>query len=266
MAGQDDQFKPISLFYSYSHKDEDLRLKLETHLSTLRRGGLIAEWHDRKLEPGDAWKDEIDRHLTSADIVLLLVSSDFFASDYCWGEEMAKALERHGRGQARVIPVILRHCRWMSTPLAALQAVPRGAKPIKSWPDEDEAFDDVVAAIERCVVTVRRRTAPASEKRAFKSVVCQEAKAPVESAPTSSNDGPTVLQNQDTMAGYVDDQMKSYITWDALLAKCKPEAELRGVSCLNTIPKLRAHAKYRRDHDGWDVEMDDKRVRITRRR
>ena len=110
MADQHDQAKPISLFYSYSHRDEDLRLKLETHLSALRRGGLIAEWHDRKLEPGDAWKDEIDRHLTSADIVLLLVSADFIASDYCWGEEMTKALVRHGRGEARVIPVILRHC------------------------------------------------------------------------------------------------------------------------------------------------------------
>ena len=92
MAGPSDPAKPISLFYSYSHRDEELRLRLETHLAALRRGGLIAEWHDRKLEPGDAWKDEIDRHLTLADIVLLLVSSDFIASDYCWGEEMSKAL------------------------------------------------------------------------------------------------------------------------------------------------------------------------------
>ncbi len=125
----------------------------------MRRGGLIAEWHDRKLEPGDAWKDEIDRHLTSADIVLLLVSSDFIASDYCWGEEMTKALARHARDEARVIPVILRHCRWRSTPLASLQAVPKDAKPIKSWPGEDEAFDDVVAAIERAVHTAREKPA-----------------------------------------------------------------------------------------------------------
>jgi formylglycine-generating enzyme required for sulfatase activity len=157
MAGQGDPAKPISLFYSYSHRDEDLRRKLETHLAVLRRGGLIAEWHDRKIEPGDAWKGEIDRHLTSADIVLLLVSPDFFASDYCWGEEMTKALERHARGEARVIPVILRHCRWQHTPLANLQAVPRGAKPIKSWPDKDKAFDDVAAEIERAVQGVRQR-------------------------------------------------------------------------------------------------------------
>jgi len=130
---------------------------------TLRRGGLIAEWHDRKLEPGDAWKDEIDRHLTSADIVLLLVSSDFIASDYCWSEEMTKALQRHARGEALVVPVILRHCRWTSTPLGALQAVPRDAKPIKAWPDEDEAFDDVVAAIERLVEKARAKASSKAE-------------------------------------------------------------------------------------------------------
>ena len=164
MAGPSDPAKPVSLFYSYSHKDEELRLRLETHLAALRRGGLIAEWHDRKLEPGDAWKDEIDRHLTSADIVLLLVSSDFIASDYCWGEEMNKALERHKRGEARVIPVILRHCDWRSTPLASLQAVPKDAKPIKSWPDEDEAFLDVVAAIKRSVQESRRRAEEARQR------------------------------------------------------------------------------------------------------
>jgi hypothetical protein len=163
---------PIRLFYSYSHKDEDLRLKLETHLSTLRRGGLIAEWHDRKLEPGDAWEDEIDRHLMSADIVLLLVSADFIASDYCWGEEMTKALERDRRGEARVIPVILRHCDWQSTPLTRLQAVPKGGKPIKAWSDEDEAFLDVVAAIRRAVQTVRER---AEAERRPKEEVLQRA-------------------------------------------------------------------------------------------
>jgi hypothetical protein len=88
----DEQVKPISLFYSYSHRDEDLRGKLETHLAVLRRGGLIDEWHDRKIEAGDEWRKQIDGHLRSADIVLLLVSADFIASDYCWSEEMTKAL------------------------------------------------------------------------------------------------------------------------------------------------------------------------------
>lgn len=152
--------KPVRLFYSYSHQDEDLRRKLETHLAALRRSGLIAEWHDRKLEPGDAWKNAIDRHLRSADIVLLLVSADFIASDYCWGEEMEKALARHRQDEALVIPVILRYCRWQGTPLGDLQAVPKNARPITAWPDQDEAFEDVVAAIERAVENMRPVVTP----------------------------------------------------------------------------------------------------------
>jgi len=148
---------PITLFYSYAHADEDLRRELEKHLAVLRRGGLIAEWHDRMIDAGDDWKGEIDRNLTTADIVLLLVSADFIASDYCWGEEMTKALERHERGDAQVIPIILRYCRWESTPLARLQAVPKNAKPITAWLDRDEALYDVVAAIERSVEKARQK-------------------------------------------------------------------------------------------------------------
>jgi hypothetical protein len=81
----------------------------------LRRAGLITDWHDRDIDAGTAWQEEIDRHLLSADIVLLLVSASFIASDYCWGDEMKKALARHKEKQARVIPIILHPCR-ASTP------------------------------------------------------------------------------------------------------------------------------------------------------
>lgn len=148
MAGES---KPVTLFYSYSHRDEDLRNALDDHLAVLRWNGLVAEWHDRQIGAGEEWADAIDRNLTSADIVLLLVSASFIASKYCWGEEMTKALARHERGEARVIPVILRPCRWQSTPFAKLQAVPKDGKPVTSWTDRDEAFDNVVAAIERVV-------------------------------------------------------------------------------------------------------------------
>jgi TIR domain len=108
--------RPVRLFYSYSHRDEEFRSALETHLAVLRRSGLIAEWHDRMIHAGGDWRGEIDRYLASADIVLLLVSADFIASDFCWGVEMRKALQRHERGEARVIPIILRPCRWLNTP------------------------------------------------------------------------------------------------------------------------------------------------------
>ena len=143
MAGGEHQEKPISLFYSYSRKDEELRLRLEDHLAALRWNGLIAEWHDRNIDLGEEWAKEIDRNLTSADIILLLVSASFIASKYCWSVEMKKALERHDRGEAKVIPVILRPCRWCATPFAKLQAAPTDAKPVTSWRDQHAALDDV---------------------------------------------------------------------------------------------------------------------------
>jgi len=160
---------PISLFYSYSHRDETLRQELEAHLSFLKRGNLIAEWHDRKIDGGGEWKAQIDHYIGTADIVLLLVSADFIASDYCWGEEMTKALARHERGEARVIPVILRPCRWMSTRLGKLQAVPKDAKAVSEWSNRDAAFDDIATAVERTVQELRQFRQTEKVLRTFKA-------------------------------------------------------------------------------------------------
>ncbi|WP_376987275.1 toll/interleukin-1 receptor domain-containing protein [Bosea sp. R86505] len=136
-----------SVFFSYSHKDEELRDRLEVALATLKRQGLIDTWHDRMLRAGDEFDPGIREELERADIILLLVSPDFIASNYCYDIEMARALERHGAGEARVIPVILRACDWHPTPFGKLIAAPRDGKPIRSWPDLDEAFLDVAKKI-----------------------------------------------------------------------------------------------------------------------
>jgi hypothetical protein len=99
-----------TIFFSYSHVDESLRDQLETHLSGLRRQGIISSWHDRQITAGTELGEAIDNHLNAADIILLLVSPDFIDSDYCYAREMKQALERHQIGEARVIPVILRPC------------------------------------------------------------------------------------------------------------------------------------------------------------
>jgi formylglycine-generating enzyme required for sulfatase activity len=169
MVGGADQEKPISLFYSYAHRDEELRKKLEDHLAFLRWNGMIAEWHDRNIDVGDEWAKEIDRNLTSADIILILVSASFIASKYCWSIEMKKALERHDKGEAKVIPVILRPCSWHTAPFAKLQAAPTDAKPVTSWSDPDEALYDVARQIERAVTDLqqqRRHIAEQAEQRA----------------------------------------------------------------------------------------------------
>jgi hypothetical protein len=147
----------IRLFYSYSHKDETLREKLETHLSLLRKEGYIHDWHDRKIGAGQEWKNSIDGNLEAAKIILLLVSSDFIASDYCYGIEMKRALENHRVGEAQVIPIILRPCDWDKAPFAKLQALPKDAKPVMKWSNRDEAWTDVARGIRRVVEELRKR-------------------------------------------------------------------------------------------------------------
>ncbi|MEH2206227.1 MAG: GUN4 domain-containing protein [Nostoc sp.] len=137
----------LQLFFSYSHRDEALRDELANHLSTLTRQGVISNWHDRKILPGDEWDHQINDNLNTADIILLLVSSDFIASSYCWDVEVTTAIERHNTGKARVIPVILRRVDWSDTPFAKLQFLPKNAEPVTSWTNRDEAFTNVAQGI-----------------------------------------------------------------------------------------------------------------------
>jgi hypothetical protein len=135
------------LFFSYSHVDEGLRDKLETHLSILKRQRIIDVWHDRRILAGNNFSSSISDELEEADIVLLLVSPDFLASDYCYNVEMTRALERHQTGACTVIPVILRHCDWRGTPFGGLLAIPRDGKPVLSFTDLDEAFLEITNSI-----------------------------------------------------------------------------------------------------------------------
>src|SRR5262249_38276261 len=98
----------FELFYCYARKDRLLLKELHTSLAGLRHSGLITTWHDGDILPGTFWKQAIKTHLESASIILLLVSPDFINSKDCYSTEMARAIERHKRGEAHVIPIILR--------------------------------------------------------------------------------------------------------------------------------------------------------------
>src|SRR5690348_9979659 len=129
----------INLFYCYAREDRALRDELEKHLSWLKRRYWLKNWHDREILPGEEWEQAIDEHLNSAHIILLLISPDFMASDYCFGREMERALERHKAGTCRVIPILLRPTYWKGAPFSTLQLLPTHAKPITRWQDRDEA-------------------------------------------------------------------------------------------------------------------------------
>lgn len=145
----------IEVFYSYSHKDKELRDQLETHLTMLKRKGIIEGWHDRRISAGREWEGQIDQHLNSAKIILLLVSSDFLASHYCYDVEVERAMQRHKAGEARVIPIILRPCDWQSAPFGKLNSLPTDVKPVTRWEDRDEAFLDIAQGIRDAIEEIK---------------------------------------------------------------------------------------------------------------
>jgi internalin A len=147
--------KPLRLFYSYSSKDEEFKLELETHLTLLKRQGKLDTWNMRMIPPGKEWEKVIDENLKIADIIVLLVSADFIASDYCYDIEMKFAMQQHEKKKATVIPIIVRDCDRSEVPFAKLQALPKGAKPIKLWPDRDSAWKDVAETLRKHLESMR---------------------------------------------------------------------------------------------------------------
>jgi hypothetical protein len=168
-----------TVFFSYSHKDEALRDELEIALSNLKRSGSIEAWHDRKILAGDHLGGAIDVHLDQAEIILLLISPDFLASNYCYEIEFARAMERQAAGTARVIAVILRPSDWRATPVAQLLVTPKDGLPITKWPNQDDAFLDVTQQI--------RRALPAVQTSARKATPPPTPEASTKQHPRSSN-------------------------------------------------------------------------------
>jgi len=138
----------LKLFYCYAHEDKPLRDELDIHLSNMKRQQYLVTWHDQEISPGMEWEQAVSTQLNSADIILLLISPHFMASD-CYDNEMMQALDRHKAGTTRLIPIILRTVDWEDAPFAKLQVLPTQKVPVTRWQDRDEAWNDVVRGIRR---------------------------------------------------------------------------------------------------------------------
>lgn len=154
------------VFISYSHKDEALRNELENHLAMLKRDGTIETWHDRRIVAGSSFNAAISESLESADVILLLISAYFLASDYCYDIEMRRALEKHAEGSAVVIPVILRPCDWLSSPFGELRATPTDGKEVTMFANQDEAFT-IIAKDIRIAARRFQKDVPIAAKQAI---------------------------------------------------------------------------------------------------
>lgn len=141
--------RPLNMFISYCHKDESYLDELKKHLVTLKRKGIFHEWSDRELVAGDHLDSEIEAQLQNSDLVAFLISIDFLNSWYCFEMELKNALQRLDNGEVRIIPIIVRSCKWNDTVLGNYLAATKDGKPIAKYEDSDDAWVEVVNSIEK---------------------------------------------------------------------------------------------------------------------
>jgi hypothetical protein len=140
-------------FISYSHTDERLLERLHTHLAALKRDGALSAWTDHAILPGARFEDAISAQLERSNLFIALVSPDYIASRYCYETEFQRAFALTEAGKMRIVPVILEHCDWLSTPLRKFLALPKDGLPISTWTNQNEAFLDVVTGLRRVLKT-----------------------------------------------------------------------------------------------------------------
>jgi tetratricopeptide (TPR) repeat protein len=150
----------VTLFYAYAYEDQKFCETLDKHLTAMKRLGWLRTWYDREIGAGQIWEDEINQHLSTADIILVLVSADFLASDYCYSVELKYALQRHAMDEAVVVPIIVRPVDWSMAPFHMLHPLPTDGKAIVNWTNRDQAFFDVVQGLRRIIE--QKRSTPIS--------------------------------------------------------------------------------------------------------
>jgi len=145
----------VSLFYSYCHKDEAFRERMEVALALLRDNNHLTEWSDRKISPGSKLLPKTLKELNRVDLVAYLVSPDFLNSQPC-KDEWRRAKKNAEESGQRLIPVIVRKCPWKDfDTMGEHLAIPRDGKPITQWSDEDEAWNDVYEQMKMVLEEIR---------------------------------------------------------------------------------------------------------------
>ena len=152
----DQHKRPLRVFFSYSHKDEVYKKELDVHFAQLRNTGRVETWNDRKIVAGDNWNDEIKKQLKEADIVLLMLSADFFNSKYIMQQELKIVKDRLDNNESfEVIPIYTRSCFWKSFEIMKKQGIPRDAEGKPRWiassTDRDTLYTEVIEEVDNAM-------------------------------------------------------------------------------------------------------------------
>ena len=157
--------EPLEVLCCYAREDREMMMQLKKYLTPLEKLGQITIWSDIDVNAGEAWDQELQQHLESADIILLLLSPDFLAADYCYSAEMQRIMQRHAQGSATVIPIVLRVVHLTGMPFANLQRLPRAGRPINKWPDRDDVFHDILGELNQVIARIQMERLRAQMKR-----------------------------------------------------------------------------------------------------
>ncbi len=152
--------EPLKVFISYSHKDKQMKEKLMAHMNSLIRQKYISLWFDNMILPGKEIDKEVLIALESSQIVLLLLSCDYLASDYCYQIEMEKALILCKEEKLEVVPILLRPVDLIGTPIDHLMTLPEDRKAVTLFKNEDKAYKNIAEGIRRVVESWYRRSIP----------------------------------------------------------------------------------------------------------
>lgn len=145
------------IFISYAHKDKHYKDEFITMIAPLVKKGLWKIWHEEYLLPGDYWNDEILKQFSEANVLVLLLTAPFFASDDKWDIEMSRAIERHQQGNALVIGVVVSDCLWEHTPFRVVQMLPNDGIPVERQKNRSEVWKAVAVKVEEAIMSWERR-------------------------------------------------------------------------------------------------------------
>ena len=164
-SASEQTFIPVQVLLLYTHKDARFRDDLMASLIPLERQGLIMFYEERIITPGTEWAAEMNKRLASTQLILLLISPDFLASDYVWSNELKHILRRAKAGEILVIPIIVRAADWHNSPYGMFRPLPSNEVPVHAWTSRDEAYVDIAQGIQTAVeaFNLRRQERPRSE-------------------------------------------------------------------------------------------------------
>jgi len=120
-----------SIFISYSHKDVKWLNEIKTHLSILQHNYNLIIWDDTKIKVGSNWKEEILQSIKRCKVAILLVSSNFLASEFVLKEELPRILKGTRQDGLIIFNIIIDACTFQLTELKTFQCLNDPANPIE---------------------------------------------------------------------------------------------------------------------------------------